>query len=156
MVGRKRRPMRERFERKFVRGSADECWLWLASTAKGYGVIWSGGAREIGKQLQAHRVAYEFYVGPIPGDLVIDHLCRNRDCVNPTHLEPVTMKENILRGEGPSAQQAKQTHCKRGHRFTEVNTIRRWNRNTRECRTCVQASDRKRYAEHGPRKPRAI
>lgn len=77
----------------------------------------------------AHRVAYETWVGPIPDGLTIDHLCRNRLCIEPTHLEPVTNRENIQRG-GNSLK----THCPQGHPYDEVNTASRNNR--RYCRTC--------------------
>ena len=71
------------------------CWLWLAATSHGYGTFQSNG-----KLVRAHRYAYELLVGPIPGGLVIDHLCRTTACVNPEHLEPVTQRENLLRGAG--------------------------------------------------------
>ncbi|MFJ4777405.1 HNH endonuclease signature motif containing protein [Streptomyces sp. NPDC088762] len=86
----------------------------------------SGGYRtvklETGQKRYTHRIMYEQAKGPIPEGLQIDHLCRNRACANPEHLEAVTQKENILRGTGPSAQQARQTHCLNGHPFDEVNT----------------------------------
>lgn len=71
----------------------------------------------------AHRFAYELEVGPIPDGLQIDHLCRNRACVRPSHLEPVTQFENWRRGEAPSVTNALKTHCKRGHEFTRENTF---------------------------------
>ena len=77
---------------------ASGCWVWLrALNWNGYGLI-----RHRGRQLRAHRFAYELYVGPIPPALTLDHLCRDRGCVNPAHLEPVTRAENVLRGRGPS------------------------------------------------------
>jgi HNH endonuclease len=80
----------------------------------------------------AHRVAYEMWFGPIPDGLVIDHLCRNRACVNPAHMEPVTHRENLLRGTGASARQAAKKTCIRGHEFD----VR--NKNGRECTTCIR------------------
>ena len=83
----------------------------------------------------AHRVAYEKAYGPIPEGLVIDHLCRNGLCVNPEHLEAVTRKENILRGEGACAQNARKTHCKRGHELIPENLIERSD-GRRDCLLC--------------------
>src|SRR3989304_2992011 len=75
----------------------------------GYGRVWCNGRMQM-----VHRLIYEALVGPIPNGLTIDHLCRVRRCVNPDHMEPVTMLVNCLRGEGPTAKQARQTHCKNG------------------------------------------
>lgn len=107
----------ERFKSKFVveRG---KCWNWTAmKTRGGYGMKqWDG-------RLQyAHRISYELSYGVIPKGMFIDHLCRNRACVNPSHLEVVTCKENNLRGIGFVAINAKKTKCIRGHKFTPENT----------------------------------
>jgi hypothetical protein len=89
-----------------------------------------------GKRNQfAHRLAYELFVGPIPEGQTIDHLCRNRPCVNPGHLEVVDMRTNLLRGSSPTAQNARKTHCKHGHEFTPENTALKQGR-YRICRTC--------------------
>jgi hypothetical protein len=118
--------------------AAGDCWIWTAYTdAAGYGVFREGTLR-----LRAHRVAYELLIGPIPEGLVIDHLCRNTSCVNPSHLEPVTTRVNTLRGVGPAARQAQQTHCKRGHEFTPENTYLELGGRKRVCRTCKLASQR--------------
>ena len=110
------------------------CWIWTAATAQGYGRINAGGR---GVPLQAHRVAYELLVGPIPEGLELDHLCRDRRCVNPQHLEPVTHRENLLRA--PSSNGRKE-RCKRGHEFDAENTIRRTRaEGGRECRRCKEA-----------------
>lgn len=114
----------DRFWAKVDRsGGPDACWNWTASTtADGYGRfrVRPESSGESQKAL-AHRVAYELLVGPIPDGLQIDHLCRNRGCVNPAHLEPVTGQENTLRGDTIPASHAAQTHCTRGHLLSGAN-----------------------------------
>jgi hypothetical protein len=92
----------------------------------------------------AHRWAYEFLRAEIPEGLHIDHLCRNRACVNPWHLEPVTNRVNGLRGESVAAQHARKTHCIRGHEFTTENTYPIKNGKGRGCRECSRIKDRER------------
>jgi len=112
-----------------------DCWLWSAArTGAGYGVL-----AVAGKMLLAHRFAYELLVGPIPEGLQIDHLCRNRGCVNPAHLEPVTCQVNLLRGINRNRDK---THCWRGHEFTAANT--RLTRNGRTCKACDTLTQRER------------
>lgn len=102
----------ERFWRKVDRRGPDECWPWLAAVGThGYGVVITIDQR----QTTAHRVAYELEVEPIREGLTIDHLCRNRVCMNPAHMEAVTQRENILRGNCMGARHARKTHCPRGH-----------------------------------------
>lgn len=120
-----------RFATKFQVDEETGCWVWTASlrNKKGYGNYTQGG-----KSVSAHRAAYEMHVGEIPEGMVIDHLCRNRLCVNPAHLEAVTTRENILRGAGIAAKNAVKTHCLRGHEYTPENAIR--NPGGKSCRQC--------------------
>ena len=131
-----RTTLEERFWSKVQRSAT--CWLWTASRGGGgYGHI-----KVAGRMLKAHRVAYELSRGLIPEGLVIDHLCRNRACVNPEHLEPVTFRENIIRGVGYTAVQARKTHCNRGHEFTPENTYRWRDSGARACRACRRVTAR--------------
>jgi hypothetical protein len=108
----------------------DTCWLWQAArNNQGYGY-----ASIDSKLWRVHRFAYESLVGPIPSGLVLDHLCRVEHCVNPTHLEIVTTRENVLRGVGLTAGYARQTHCKHGHEFTVENIY--LYRGKRHCIAC--------------------
>jgi hypothetical protein len=95
-----------------------------------------------GKSVPVHRIAYTTLRGAIPAGLTIDHLCRNPSCFNPSHLEPVTVEENIRRGTQGQAQASK-THCIRGHEFTRENTYRPPGKNERACRECQRIHGRK-------------
>lgn len=108
------------------------CWDWVgAINSAGYGSYWSEGRVKL-----AHRVVYERKLGPIPPGLTLDHLCRNRSCVNPDHLEAVTHRTNVLRGSGASAEHARRTHCPRGHALEGDNLVP-WERGKRRrCHTC--------------------
>ncbi len=115
------------------------CWLWSKSLDRyGYGEIKISGRRHL-----AHRFTYELLVGPIPRGMVLDHLCRIRRCVNPDHLEPVTNRENLLRGEGFAAKNTAKSHCPQGHPYDETNTIIR-PCGSRRCRACHNASTNRR------------
>lgn len=121
-----------------VRADESGCWLWTAALhATGYGKF---GVWKIRRTVGAHRYAYEHLIGPVPAGLQLDHLCRVRHCINPLHLEPVTHRENGLRGVGIHAQEARQTHCVHGHEFTEKNTYR-W-RGHRGCKECKRQRTR--------------
>ena len=123
------------------------CWIWTgATTSHGYGHLYVAA-----KHWSAPRLAYTLFVGQIPPRMEIDHLCRNRLCVNPAHLEPVTTRTNLVRGSGWSGRNAQKTHCKHGHPFDEHNTrIRhrghRRHRYCRECNRLAQQALRKRHA----------
>lgn len=128
---------------------ADGCWFWMAAkNPHGYGVV---KIRQ--RNYLAHRAVYEHFVGPIPQGLQLDHLCRNRACVRPEHLEPVTSRENTMRGEGVSAKCARKTHCPRGHAYDEKNT--RMYRGIRYCRACVPHYGRINRARDVAREERA-
>lgn len=108
MILTKRVPAEDRFWMQVV--MVENCWEWIGTVNSG-----GYGSFNDGRQFKAHRWSYARFKGPIPPSLTLDHLCRNRRCVNPDHLEPVTNRENILRGNGPTAENARKTHCKRGH-----------------------------------------
>jgi hypothetical protein len=109
------------------------CWLWVGGlTRNGYGsfCLYDAGRQTTSR---AHRFAYELLVGPIPDGLQLDHLCRVRSCVNSRHMEPVTSRENSLRGVGLAAQNIVKTHCPRGHQYDMELKGRRW------CSVCRRA-----------------
>ena len=90
------------------------CWLWPGAVSRGYGQLGVGG-----KLKRVHRLTYEYFRGVIPEGLTLDHLCRVRRCANPWHCEPVTNRENTLRGEHPSAIAYREGRCKRGHQYEQ-------------------------------------
>lgn len=120
------------------------CWEWTGMiNGEKYGAV-----QYALKTYAAHRVMYETFVESVPPHLRCDHLCRTRHCVNPCHLEIVTDRENILRGEGICAKFVQQTHCKHGHEFTKANTYLRKFKNGqlhRHCRECTKARLNKFY-----------
>lgn len=118
-------------------GGLDACWEWKrpSRTPEGYFKT---------HEVFVHRLAWELWRGPIPVGLTIDHLCRNPACANPRHLEPVTVRENTLRGDTIPARNAAKTHCIHGHEFTEENT-RIDSMGKRVCRACVREKSRRHY-----------
>ena len=116
-----------------VEASAEGCWIWTGSrTSAGYGNLrLPGGGFDY-----AHRVAYSALVGPIPEGLVLDHLCRVRNCVNPAHLEPVEHAVNVRRGAGTYGPL--KTSCKRGHDMTDPSSVYRTPAGHARCRECAR------------------
>lgn len=129
-----------RFEKKLTKDLKSGCWLWNGSLfERGYGRFWFNG-----KIRQAHVVAYEHWVGLVAIGLELDHLCRIKKCVNPGHLESVTHRINVLRGDGVAARQAKQTSCKNGHPLSAENLYNRKNKR-RQCKICGRRYAANRY-----------
>lgn len=109
--------LEERVWKKVDRRGEDDCWIWLGyHNREGYAVLGVGNRPGL-----VHRIAYELIVGKIPDGLTIDHLCRNRGCVNPRHMEPVPNAVNVLRGQGVTAKNARKSHCPRGHAYAGAN-----------------------------------
>ncbi len=141
-------PLEQRFWSRVIK--TDTCWLWQGNTSAGgggYGSIYSGGKNRL-----VHHVVFELLGKKIPKGLEADHLCRVRHCVNPDHIEFVTLRENQLRGYGVSGINARKTHCVRGHKFTPENTYWRKNRYGRDCRICMK----KRMHEYGVTHPERL
>lgn len=145
-----------RFWSKVDVRSKDECWPWKDCIySHSYGCFWLSHTRRV----RAHRFAYELTNGPIERGKALDHLCHNRDemckggptCphrryANPSHIEVATGRENTLRGQGPTAQNSRKTHCKNGHPFTRENTLPRQGQGTvhgRDCRICKRARNKR-------------
>lgn len=111
--------------------TSGDCWLWTGPVGhNGY-----GKATVLKQTLLAHRVFFAHYKGPIPDGYQIDHLCKNRLCVNPAHLEAVTPNENNLRSESPSSMNAKKIDCVKGHPLSDENLYVTPD-NRRQCKTC--------------------
>lgn len=125
------------------------CWVWTASTnSKGYGRFLLHGA-----MTTAHRAAHLIFIGPVVEGNTVDHLCRNRACVNPAHLESVPHAVNLLRGDTITARAAAATHCPAGHPYDERNTGRK-TRGGRVCRQCGRIRSAARYVRTSARNSR--
>jgi HNH endonuclease len=130
--------------------ASGDCWLWTGPRLpNGYGSTVSYQ----GKFQNPHRIAWRLLVGPIPSGLTLDHLCRNPPCVNPDHLEPVTPRENTLRGYGPGARNAVKTECPRGHPYDDANTYLHPHARRRGCRICLKAASANRAKKEVLRRP---
>lgn len=131
--------LEEKFRAR-IRVDENDCWLWQGALQSGYGRIKAGK-----KDVPVHRLSYECYKEKIPEGLVIDHLCRVRNCVNPEHLEPVTISENTRRGNAyktSGAYSREKTHCPKGHPYSgdnlKVRTQGRQKWQHRQCRACIR------------------
>lgn len=124
------------------------CWIWIGSRqpwrgpAQGYGQAYVPGSKPP-TTVVAHRAVYQALRGPIPDGLVLDHKCRTRPCVNPDHMDVVTMSENLKRGEGFIGVQSRRTHCPQGHELSDDNVVGYLTH--RQCRECANARSRERW-----------
>jgi hypothetical protein len=146
-----KKTLEERFWERVSPEPNSGCWLWTGAYQTkngGYGRLYDSP----GRLRYAHAIAWELYRGPIPEGTEIDHLCRVTICVNPDHLEPVTHRENMLRGKAPSAVNNRKTHCIRGHEFTAENTMHIKN-GDRRCRACLKLPHRREYEKAYKRLP---
>lgn len=130
-----------------------DCLCWTGAYTDGYGMT-SGRVEKM-----AHRLAYRTWVGPIPDGLELDHLCRNRGCIWPEHLEAVTKAVNIARGNGATARHGRQTHCIHGHPLSGENLrmeAETNGRRRRRCITCFRRTAREAQARYMARKRHAL
>lgn len=134
-----------------------DCWFWdRPCPNRGYGQFYTRPKMYKYINHLSHRFSYELFIGKIPKDLCVDHLCRNRNCMNPGHMELVTIKENVLRGESFTAKNAKKKFCKYGHPLKGYNLylVKTAKRNgkvaiSRHCRECGRRNWRKIYNRKG-------
>ena len=140
----KPKPLLERFSSKVLKIQGDCCWNWKGEkTWDGYARLWSKNGH-----LRAARMAFENFIGAIPNGHEIDHLCVNKGCVNPLHLEAVPHRINLLRGLSPAGINAAKTHCIHGHLFSAENTYLKPN-GARNCKQCLNDSNKKYRKEKG-------
>ena len=134
----------ERIDARYDKPSEDECWIWTGPVDKnGYGLCYAGRVNRKVKTVRTHRAMYELYVGQIPLDLTIDHLCRVRACGNPKHLRILEFLKNCQDNAW-----FRKTHCPSGHEYTIKNTInlkRKTGGLNRKCRTCFNKRSLERY-----------
>lgn len=136
-------PVPVRFFNK-VAPTESGCVEWMAGTNNvGYGVFHLG-PEDGNRKVYAHRWSYEYHVGQIPDGLHLDHLCRNTLCVNPDHLEPVTLAENVLRGMSSPACNVRKSRCLRDHPLEGVNLYIDPTTGYRKCRACARMRDAQR------------
>ena len=139
--------LKERFFSKVDKQPGEDgCWVWTADLdVGGYGRFWWDA--DVGV-VATHIVCWTLLKGRIPPDAVLDHLCKNRACCRPEHLQPITQRENTMRGAGITAQNARLQSCRKGHPFTPENTYRPPGTNSRQCRECMRAATRRFHASH--------
>lgn len=143
---RRKQPITERFWGKVCFDCNEQgCWKWMGGLSKGYGRFYPVH----GQETAAHLFAYRLLVGPIPFGLQLDHLCRNRWCCNPQHVEPVTSQVNLLRGIGPTATNAAKVACPRGHPYDLFNTYVD-SKGSRHCKQCRLIALRIQYIRGHP------
>jgi hypothetical protein len=157
--GPKPKPLIDRLNTKISPEPNSGCWLWVgADNGIGYGIVGVPGRRS---PMLAHRALYEHVNGPIEPGLELDHLCRNPTCVNPDHLEAVTKKENLRRGNGVIARKkraAKVTHCPRGHPYSGENLhiyVARDGSTNKRCKICTTRKMRNLISEQRKTQPPA-